>query len=137
MREVTIQAHVEWMDTDAAGHHHHASVARWVEAAEAHLYRTIGHPQLMTLVPRVAYQAEYLDRLFYQDAITVILRVTAVGRTSLTYGFEVRRAADDVVAARGTYTVVHVGEPQGRGAPWPDDMRASLTEVSAVEDGGD
>jgi acyl-CoA thioester hydrolase len=118
--------HVEWVDTDAAGHHHHASVARWVEAAEAQLYRSIGHSQLMTLVPRVAYQAEYLDRLFYQDEIQVTLRVSAVGRTSLTYAFEVRRTVDDVLAARGSYTVVHIGELQGRGAPWPDDLRAAL-----------
>lgn len=125
---VTVTVHVEWADTDAAGHHHHASVTRWVEAAEAELYRSIGNPQLMTLVPRVAYQAEYLDRLFYQDAVHVTLRVTAIGRTSLTYSFEVRRATDEALAARGSYTVVHIGELRGRGAPWPDDLRAALSK---------
>jgi acyl-CoA thioester hydrolase len=122
----TITLTVEWSDTDAAGHHHHASVARWVEAAEAALYRTIGYPQLMTLVPRVAYQAEYLDRLFYQDSVDVTLTVSNVGRSSLTYTFEVRRSDDDTLAARGSYTVVHIGELQGRGAPWPDDIRSLL-----------
>jgi acyl-CoA thioester hydrolase len=123
----TITLNVEWSDTDAAGHHHHASVARWVEAAEAALYRTIGYPQLMTLVPRVAYQAEYLDRLFYQDSVDVTLTVRNIGNSSLTYAFEVRRSDDDVLAARGSYTVVHIGELQGRGAPWPDDLRALLS----------
>ena len=123
---VTVTMHVEWADTDAAGHHHHASVTRWVEAAEAELYRSIGHPQLMVVVPRVAYQAEYLDRLFYQEALDVTLRVRTVGRTSLTYDFEVRRAADGVLAARGSYTVVHIGEPQGRGMPWPGALRKAL-----------
>ena len=123
---VTVTMHVEWADTDAAGHHHHASVTRWVEAAEAQLYRSIGNPQLMTVVPRVAYQAEYLDRLFYQDAVAVTLRVRNVGRTSMTYAFEVRRAADDVLAARGSYTVVHIGELQGRGVPWPDELRRAF-----------
>jgi acyl-CoA thioester hydrolase len=122
----TITVHVEWADTDAAGHHHHASVTRWVEAAEATLYRSIGHPQLMTLVPRVAYQAEYLDRLYYQDAVKVTLTVSSVGRTSLTYAFDVRRIEDDVVAARGSYTVVHIGELQGRGSPWPPELRKQL-----------
>ena len=132
MREVTVAMRVEWVDTDAAGHHHHASVARWVEAAEADLYRAIGQPQLMTLVPRVAYQAEYLDRLFYQDAIAVTLRVSKIGRTSLTYDFEVRRVADDTLAARGTYTVVHIGELQGRGAPWPDDLREAFSGPGSI-----
>jgi len=122
----TITLTVEWADTDAAGHHHHASVARWVEAAEAALYRAIGHPQLMTLVPRVAYQAEYLDRLFYQDAVEVTLTVRMLGRTSMTYDFEIRRIADDVLAARGSYTVVHIGTLQGKSAPWPDDLRKLL-----------
>ena len=117
---------MEWADTDAAGHHHHASVARWVEAAEAALYRAIGRPQLMTLVPRVAYQAEYLDRLFYQDAVEVTLTVRMLGRTSMTYDFEIRRIADDVLAARGSYTVVHIGTLQGKSAPWPDDLRKLL-----------
>jgi acyl-CoA thioester hydrolase len=123
---VTVTMRVEWADTDAAGHHHHASVARWVEAAEAALYRSIGHPQLMTLVPRVAYQAEYLDRLFYQDSVDVTLSVSKVGRTSLTYVFEVRRTDDGTMAARGSYTVVHICELQGRGAPWPADLRRQL-----------
>jgi acyl-CoA thioester hydrolase len=123
----TVTLHVAWADTDAAGHHHHASVTRWVEAAEAALYRAIGHPQLMTLVPRVAYQAEYVDRLYYQDAVEATVRVSTVGRTSLTYEFEVRRVDDGVVAARGTYTVVHIGELTGRGTPWPDDLRAALS----------
>ncbi|HEY1486811.1 MAG TPA: thioesterase family protein [Micromonosporaceae bacterium] len=127
MTTSTITLNVEWSDTDAAGHHHHASVARWVEAAEAALYRSIGYPQLMTLVPRVAYQAEYLDRLFYQDSVDVTLNVSKVGRTSLTYAFEVRRSDDNALAARGSYTVVHIGELQGRGAPWPDDLRKLLS----------
>lgn len=126
MNEMTVRMYVEWSDTDAAGHHHHASITRFVEAAEQALYRSIDHPQLMTFVPRVAYQAEYLDRLFYQDAVDVTVRVAKVGRTSLSYDFEVRRASDDVLAARGSYTVVHIGELQGRGAPWPADLRAQL-----------
>lgn len=127
---------VEWADTDAAGHHHHASVTRWVEATEAALYRSIGHPQLMAQVPRVAYEAEYLDRLYYQDSVDVTLQVTKVGRTSLTYGFEVRRTDDSAVAARGTYTVVHIDDPHGRSAPWPDDLRGLLS-ASAASQGPD
>ena len=32
---VLVQRRVEWPDTDAAGHYHHSTVVRWVEAAEA------------------------------------------------------------------------------------------------------
>jgi acyl-CoA thioester hydrolase len=87
------RARVGWSDTDAGGHHHHASITRFVEEAEAQLYRAIGDPGLMGLVPRVEYHAEFLGRLYYQDEIEVTLTVAKIGRTSLTYEFEVRRRA--------------------------------------------
>ena len=31
---IRVERTVEWPDTDAAGHYHHSSVIRWVEAAE-------------------------------------------------------------------------------------------------------
>ncbi|HEY7177145.1 MAG TPA: thioesterase family protein [Micromonosporaceae bacterium] len=126
MAEVTTQARVGWSDTDAGGHHHHASVARFVEEAEAELYRRIGDPQLMKIVPRVEYHAEYRRRLYYQDLMDVTLRVAAVGRTSLTYTFEVRRADDGSVASRGGYVVVHIDEVTGKSEPWPEHLRKAL-----------
>jgi acyl-CoA thioester hydrolase len=122
-----IKARIEWSDTDAAGHHHHASIVRLVEAAEADLYRMIGEPQLMKIVPRVEYHAEYLGRLYYQDAVDVTLRVASVGRTSLTYTFEVRRADDGTLASRGGYVVVHIDESTGASDPWPDHLRKALS----------
>lgn len=130
--EVTTQVRIGWTDTDAAGHHHHGSVVRLVEAAEAELYRRIGEPQLMVIVPRVEYHAEYLARLYYQDLVEVTLRVATVGRTSLTYTFEVRRADDGAVASRGGFTVVRVDEVSGRSDPWPDDLRKVLESGDTV-----
>jgi acyl-CoA thioester hydrolase len=121
------RARVGWSDTDAGGHHHHASITRFVEEAEAQLYRTVGDPDLMALVPRVEYHAEFVGRLYYQDEVEVTLRVAKIGRTSLTYEFEVRRVDDGSVAARGGYVVVHIDEDTRRSAPWPDDLRAALS----------
>lgn len=124
--EVSIRLRVEWSDTDAAGHHHHASITRWVEAAEAELYRRLGDPSLMRYVPRVEYHAEFLGRLYYQDELDVSLRVEAVGRTSLTYTFDIRRGRDGSLAARGGFVVVHIDEANGTGDPWPDHLRVAL-----------
>lgn len=131
--DISIRLHVEWSDTDAAGHHHHASVTRWVEAAEAALYQRIGHPRLMALIPRVEYHAEFLGRLYYQDLLEVRLRVEAIGQTSLTYTFEVRRAGDDTLAARGGFVVVHIDEATGKGSPWPDGLRLALLGAPAAD----
>jgi acyl-CoA thioester hydrolase len=121
---VTVERMVEWPDTDAAGHYHHSSVIRWVEAAEAALHSQLGLDELFGSVPRVRYEVDYLTRLWFRDLVQVTLEVAEVGRTSLTYAFAVRR--DGEVAARGRMVCVNA-DPKGTGATaWPDDVRARL-----------
>jgi acyl-CoA thioester hydrolase len=121
---VTIERMVEWPDTDAAGHYHHSSVIRWVEAAEAALHSQLGLDELFGSVPRVRYEVDYLTRLWFRDVVQVTLEIAEVGRTSLAYAFIVRR--DGEAAARGRMVCVN-SDPKGTGgAAWPDDVRARL-----------
>jgi YbgC/YbaW family acyl-CoA thioester hydrolase len=121
---VTVERMVEWPDTDAAGHYHHSSVIRWVEAAEAALHSELGLDDLFGTVPRVRYEVDYLARLWFRDLVQITLEVSDVGRTSLTYAFTVRR--DGEVAARGRMVCVNA-DPKGEGATaWGDDVRARL-----------
>jgi acyl-CoA thioesterase FadM len=120
---VTIERTVEWPDTDAAGHYHHSSVIRWVEAAEAALHERLGLPELFGIVPRVHYEVDYLERLWFRDRVTVTLEVAEVGRTSLRYVFQVDR--DGQPAARGEMVCVRA-DAEGA-APWDDDVRRALT----------
>jgi len=118
---VTIGRTVEWQDTDAAGHYHHSAVIRWVEAAETALHERLGLAQLMGIVPRVRYEVDYRDRLYYREPVSISLRVADVGRTSLTYRFEV--AGPRGPAATGRMVVVHVDRDTGAPTPWPDPVR--------------
>ena len=102
---IVVHRAVEWQDTDAAGHYHHATVIRWVEAAEAELYARLGL-DLMGIVPRVRYEVDYTDRLFYGEAVSVALWVESLGETSVTFAFEVRGPRG--IAARGRMVVVYV-----------------------------
>jgi acyl-CoA thioesterase FadM len=121
---VTIERMVEWPDTDAAGHYHHSTVIRWVEAAEAALHSQLGLDELFGSVPRVRYEVDYLARLWFRDVVQVTLEVADVGRTSLAYEFTVRR--DGEAAARGRMVCVNA-DPKGTGATvWPDDVRTRL-----------
>jgi acyl-CoA thioesterase FadM len=121
---VTIERMVEWPDTDAAGHYHHSTVIRWVEAAEAALHSQLGLDGLFGSVPRVRYEVDYLARLWFRDVVQISLEIADVGRTSLAYEFTVRR--DGEAAARGRMVCVNVG-PKGAGATvWPDDVRTRL-----------
>jgi acyl-CoA thioesterase FadM len=123
---VVIQRRVEWPDTDASGHYHHSTVIRWVEAAELVLHERIGLLDLFGVVPRVRYEVDYLARLWFRDVVDIEIRAAAVGRTSVTYGFEVRRGGE--VAARGSMVAVSSDPQVGGTTPWPHEVRKVLLE---------
>ena len=121
-RRVTVERIVEWPETDASGHYHHASVIAWVEAAEAALYEQLGLVSLFGIIPRVRYEVDYRARLWFRDRITIELWIEEVGRTSLRHSFVVRRG--DEVAAEGRLTAVHLDPQSGRAVAWPERVRA-------------
>lgn len=134
MTRASVTRVVDWCDTDAAGHYHHSSVIRWVEAAENELHTRLGLPELYGSVPRVRYEVDYLDRLWFRDEVTTSLWVENVGGASLVYGFEVQGPRGP--AARGRMVCVNVGGRSGQGpadgegppaTPWPDAVRAALS----------
>jgi acyl-CoA thioester hydrolase len=121
---VTITRRVEWADTDAAGHHHHGAVLRWVEAAEAELLRRIGQDGLFGRIPRVRYEVDYRTRLWFGQEVRVELAIGRVGRSSVRYDFVVH--GGHVVAATGSMHVVLAAPDAPSARPWPDEVRAVL-----------
>jgi acyl-CoA thioester hydrolase len=122
---VVVERRVEWGDTDAAGHYHYSAVQRWVEAAEAVLLRRLGLDHLFGSIPRVHFEADYRERLWFGESVHTEVRVVKVGSGSLHYAFEVRGAGG--VAATGRLSVVHCAARATGSVPWPDDVRAKLT----------
>jgi acyl-CoA thioester hydrolase len=125
---VTIERLVEWPDTDAAGHYHHSTLVRWVEAAEADLLDQLGMVDLFGVIPRVRYEVDYTARLWFRDRVAVQLWVADVGRASVRYEFVVRRGEE--VAAAGAMTAVRIDPAEGRAAAWSDEVRAALAGVA-------
>jgi acyl-CoA thioester hydrolase len=121
----THRRRVEWADTDASGIYHNTTVARLVEAAEAELMRGLGI-EFAPTAPRVRYEVDFASPLRFGDEAVTTVIVDELGRTSLSFSFEVRRGSDDVLAARGRYVVVHVDSLDGSSSPWPDAWRAAL-----------
>ena len=119
---------VAWVDTDAGGRIHFTAAFRWAEAAETALGRALGLLGEWPDLPRRAVEAEYLNVLRFEDEIEIELRPERVGRTSITYVWEIRR--DGEVCVRGRHTAVHVGA-DGRPAPLPDALRRALAAEPA------
>lgn len=123
---IRIRRRLAWPDTDAAGVWHHTTLWRWVEEAEAELHRDVGviH-HTFGHTPRRHVDAEFLRPLRFDDEVEVELTVTAMGRSSVTYGATVRHG--DQVVARASMTAVLVVD--GAVTPWPDwaaPLRAGL-----------
>ncbi|MFE4972216.1 acyl-CoA thioesterase [Kitasatospora sp. NPDC056651] len=118
---------MEWSDTDAAGHYHFSAVQRWAEAAEAALLRRLGLAELFGRIPRVHFEADYRERLWFGDLVRTELRVVRVGGSSLHYAFEVY--GPNGPAASGRMSVVHAAAHDAGAAPWPAQVRRTLSEA--------
>ncbi|BCW38257.1 hypothetical protein StoSoilA2_43130 [Arthrobacter sp. StoSoilA2] len=148
--EASVERMVEWVDTDASGHQHNSAILRWVEAAEAELFRSLELPDYFPNAPRVQQVINYKAKLWFGQRVTATVKIHALGRASLTMAFEVRGhpledtasgmpdggthqgASSQVgspqgassegseVAAFGTVTTVHVPNGTTASQPWPE-----------------
>ena len=125
---IVIERVVEWSDTDASGHVHNSIAGRLLEAAESELMRRLDLAALIPQMPRVRLLVEFHARLFYGQTVRAELRLTEIGRTSLTWDLLVR-GPDDVVAITAEAVVVHA--PGEAAAPWPEAARAKLVAAGA------
>jgi acyl-CoA thioesterase FadM len=121
-----LQTRVAWVDTDAGGRIHFTAAFRWAEAAETALGRSLRLLEDWGDLPRRAVEAEYLQVLRFEDEIEVELAPERIGRTSVTYAWEIRRGG--AVCVRGRHTAVHV-DAEGEPAPLPDSMRRAFSPV--------
>ncbi|MFI9274416.1 acyl-CoA thioesterase [Kitasatospora sp. NPDC052896] len=121
-----MERRVEWSDTDAAGHYHFSAVQRWAEAAESVLLRRLGLADLFGRIPRVRFEADYRERLWFGDPVRIELRVARVGTTSLQYSFDVHGPTG--IAASGRMTVAHAAPREPGSVPWPEPVRRALAE---------
>ncbi|GGJ30123.1 acyl-CoA thioesterase [Paenarthrobacter histidinolovorans] len=130
--EACVERTVEWVDTDASGHQHNSAIMRWVEAAEAELFRSLELPDYFPSAPRVQQVVNYKAKLWFGQRITATVKIQALGRTSLTMAFEVK-SDDGGVAAYGTLTTVHVPNGTTTAQPWPEHVVRAIQGVRARE----
>ena len=122
---VVVHRRVEWHDTDAAGHHHHGAVLRWVESAESVLLRRRGVAELFGRIPRVHYEVDYRARLWHGQQVQIELAVVKVSERSVRYEFAVR--AGEVLAATGNMVITMAAPDSPRAVAWSPEVRHALT----------
>jgi YbgC/YbaW family acyl-CoA thioester hydrolase len=122
---ITIQRRIEWSDTDASGAYHNTAAFRLMEAAETALVERLGFlDEIYGRHPRVHVEADFLRPLFFRDLVDVTIRVTSVGRTSVTYDVAIEREA--VPCVSGRLVAVLMDAVGGSPRAWPEEMRRAF-----------
>jgi YbgC/YbaW family acyl-CoA thioester hydrolase len=122
---IVVQRRIEWPDTDASGNYHNTAAFRFIEVAETALLERLGFlHEVYGRLPRVRIEAEFLRPLVFREVVDISLRVARVGRTSLSYGFEISTGGQ--VAVRGRAAAVLLDRPRGSPVEWPLEYRDLL-----------
>jgi len=122
----------QFADTDAAGIVHFAKILCFVEEAEHQVLHTLGYainpvdPACLQW-PRVACTAEYLRPLKAFEALTVHLTVKRLGKTSLTWHWEIH--GQNNTLARGELKTVccQIVNNRIEPGPIPEALRKTLS----------
>lgn len=122
---IVVQRRIEWPDTDASGNYHNTAAFRLIEVAETALLERLGLlGEIYGRLPRAHIEADFLAPLVFRDLVDVHLQIAAVGRSSITYAFEMTRGGEPAV--RGRAVAVLLSEARGKPVPWPDAHRRLL-----------
>lgn len=125
-----LDRHIEWIDTDAAGHQHNSVVMRFVEAAEARLFRELGVVSYFGHAPRVRHEIDYRAKLYFGQRVTIAVRIERIGTSSMDFSFKVwghpYEGRGAVIAAEGRFVTVCVPQGSDASTPWPEGIRAAL-----------
>jgi acyl-CoA thioester hydrolase len=109
---------VEFHDTDMAGMVHFANFFRYMESAEVEYWRSRGLSVIIRQqeerlsFPRVSASCDFLKPALFEDLLDIEVRVARLGSKSVTFAFEIFKAAD--VIARGQITAVCCRVAPGR-----------------------
>lgn len=132
----SIDRPIEWVDTDAAGHQHNSVIMRFVESAEARLFRQMDLSSYFAIAPRVRHEADFRAKLYFGQDVTAAVRVERIGTSSLTFSFKVwghplgERGV--VLAAEGKFITVCVPQGSESSAPWPREILETLAPTPAT-----
>jgi len=98
---IRVQRRIEWSDTDASGAYHNTAAFRLMEAAETALVERLGLVgDIYGRHPRAHVSADFLRPLYFRDLVDIVVRVVAVGRTSVTYDVTISRDGEECVRGR-------------------------------------
>jgi acyl-CoA thioester hydrolase len=120
-------ARVWFSDTDAQGVVYYGRYLPYFDHARTEYHRHLGPFSVpgRELVMR-ASAVEYHAPARFDDLIEAFVRVSRIGRSSMTYEYAACRLPDDALMVTGQQTLVLIDREGRRPTPVPDELRAAI-----------
>ncbi len=128
--EFSVTRCVAFSETDASGRVHFTEILKWVEDAEHQFLKERKIPICSPESgwPRVNVQCDYRAPLHFGDEVVVNLTLMRIGKSSLTWSFEIQDSQSAVAAEGSLVTVFVLGGKAG--AVIPTEIRSRLESAS-------
>ena len=122
---------VRYRDTDAQGHLYFASYLVYADEVATSYAQALGFTwSEPAATPCLVFTAnitcDYLGECRYGDTVQVALGYGRIGNSSARLDFELRKADDDAVLARGAITQVFASHDTRRPVPIPAALRDAI-----------
>ena len=127
---------VRWAEVDMQKIVFNGHYLTYIDTAIAEYWREIGLPYPHGYVDRYGNDiylrkatVEYLASARYDDVLTIGCRVARLGRSSMTFQFEIYRAEALLISAELVYVNA---DPSMKAVPLPDDVRERIRRYERV-----
>jgi YbgC/YbaW family acyl-CoA thioester hydrolase len=130
---------VRWAEVDMQKIVFNGHYLTYIDTAVADYWREIGLPYPQGYVERYGADlflrkatVEYLGSARYDDLLEVCSRVARLGRSSMTFNFEIRREAQTAPLVTAELVYVNADPSAMKAAPLPDDVRRRILGYERV-----
>ena len=130
---------VRWAEVDMQKVVFNGHYLTYIDTAVADYWRAIGLPYPEGYVDRYGTDlylrkatVEYLGSARYDDELAVCCRVARLGRTSMTWQFEIHRGDDDAPLVTAELVYVNANPRDMKAAPLPEDLRVRAQRYERV-----
>jgi len=130
---------VRWAEVDMQKIVFNGHYLTYIDTAVAEYWRAIGLPYPDGYVERYATDMflrkatlEYLGSARYDELLTTCCRVAKLGRSSMTFHFEIYRDGDNAPLVSAELVYVNADPATKKAAPLPDELRERVRGYERV-----
>jgi acyl-CoA thioester hydrolase len=124
---------VRWSDVDYARQICYLNYLRFFEICEIELFRAAGMPyreifeRYNIWLPRKQFHCDFHNPAMLDELISVSAYISCLEQSSITLNFEMCRAADNLLLARGRFIIVAADRETFNAVPLPPELVSCLS----------